>query len=99
MKVFQCTRAPDLDDWVHTGQDRGRAERLRPAPGRSLTGGNRGPKGMEYLLTLPFSMDPAQELSLFIASFDELLPASGSLQEPGLTEVFDRDHWQWFFEL
>lgn len=44
-------------------------------------------KGMEYLLTLPFSMDPAQELSLFIAGFDEILPASGSLQEPGLIEV------------
>ncbi|MEA2563075.1 MAG: hypothetical protein QOH06_4579 [Acidobacteriota bacterium] len=42
---------------------------------------------MEYLLSLPFSMAPSQELSLFLSSFDELLPASGSLQEPGLIEV------------
>ncbi|MEA2560180.1 MAG: hypothetical protein QOH06_1684 [Acidobacteriota bacterium] len=42
---------------------------------------------MEYLLTVPF-LTPSQELSLFVAGFDELLPANGSLQEPGLIEVF-----------
>ncbi len=63
--------------------------------GPSLSGprlGGRAPEGvrarggMEYLLTVPF-LTSAQELSLFVAGFDELLPANGSLQAPGLIEV------------